>query len=113
MYRIYYQNGKRHEDTDGPPVGEQARGVQTIIQGDPELGWAAVSGGDYFVWRNGKWWECDIAGLFDFLLDSGIVLFGRMIDRGEYSQIYSEALEDKALAEKTGFLPRRFKEPRP
>ncbi len=112
-WRIYYQHQEPHEDTDGPPTGERARGVQVILQDDPELGWTTVSGSDYFVWREGKWWGTDINGLFDFLLDTGLVMFGRMLDRGEYSKIYSEALEDETLAKKTGYLPRRFKELRP
>ncbi len=113
MYRIYYQHKEPYESTDGSPVGEQARGVQVILQDDPELGWTTESGGDYFVWRDNRWWSCDIIGLFDYLMDTGLVLFGRMLDRGEYSKIYTHALHDKTLAEKTGFLPRRFNELRP
>jgi hypothetical protein len=113
MYRIYYDHREPHEDRDGPPTGDAARGVQVIVQDHPDVGWYTQSGGDYFVYRDGRWWSCDIAGLFDFLLDSGIVLFGRMVDKDEFTRIYGEALADRDLAEKTGFLPKRIKDRRP
>lgn len=109
-FRIYYQEKDPHNSDQGAPVKEQARGVMCIIQEDHDLGWAAQSDADYYVCRAGVWFGVDIFGLFDFLMDSGLVVFGRMVDRGEYSQVMSEALEDQDLAKKTGYLPRRYKE---
>ena len=71
-----------------------------------------ASGSDYYVWRDGAWWGCDINGLFDFLLDSGLVLFGRTVDTATFNRIFSQALEDRTLAKKDSYLPRRVKEHR-
>lgn len=113
MWRIYYDDKDTHEDGDGPAVGEQARGVQVILQSDPGVGWHMQSGSDYYIWRDGRWWGCDIAGLFDYLMDSGLVLFGRMIDRDEFNEIFSQAMADRKLPYKDSYLPRRMKEAKP
>lgn len=108
--RVYYHH---HEPAEGDLVGDNARGVLCILQEDQELGWVVTSDADYYILRDGRWYGVDINGLFDFLLDTGMVLFGRMVDRGEYAAAMSEAMQDKALAEKTGWQPRRYKERRP
>ena len=113
MWRIYYADGSAHDSDQGPAVGELARGVQVILQTDDDLGWATQSGADYYVLRGGRWFGCDIAGLFDYLMDSGIVVFGRMIDRGEFDRVFSLAMDDRKLPAKEGFLPRRMKERKP
>jgi hypothetical protein len=109
-YRIYYADGSIHEGEDGPAVGEKARGVLTILQTDPDVGWWIASGADYYVWREDRWVGVDINGLFDYLMDTGLVVFGRMVDRATYDRIFSEAVEDRNLVKKSGFLPRRMKE---
>ncbi len=80
------------------------RDVQVIIQDDPRVGAHLVTSGDYYVWRGGKWIPVDIFGLFDFLMDTGLVLFGRTISNAEYMAIYQ-----RAKAEKNGWLPRERK----
>lgn len=110
MWRIYYADGSMAEDQQGPAIGEKARGVITILQTDGEVGWHLASGSDYYVWRDGRWWGVDINGLFDYLMDTGLVTFGRMVDTATYNRIFSEAMADKDLGEKHGFLPRRMKE---
>jgi hypothetical protein len=74
--------------------------VQVILQNDPERGPYFQSGADYYVWRGDHWRGVDIFGLFDYLLDSGLVLFGRTITNAEYIKIYQRAKGDKA-----GWLP--------
>jgi hypothetical protein len=113
MWRIYYADGSTHDSDQGPPIGDRSRGVQVILQSDRDLGWVTQSGADYYILRDGQWWGCDINGLFDFLLDTGIVVFGRMIDRGDFDRIFSLAMEDRDLPVKEGFLPRRMKERKP
>lgn len=113
MWRIYYADGSVHASGEGPPMGERARGVQVILQNDPDLGWTTQSGSDYYVLRDGRWWGCDINGLFDYLMDTGLVVFGRMIDREQYNRIFGQAMADRELPVKTGWLPRRFRELRP
>jgi hypothetical protein len=74
--------------------------VQVIVQDEPEVGVELVTGADYYVWRDGRWHGLDIFGLFDFLLDTGLVLFGRTVSRKEYAAIYQQAKADKS-----GWLP--------
>lgn len=104
MWRIYYADGSTIEDSEGPPTGERARGVQVILQDHPDVGWFLQTGSDYYIQRNGRWYGVDIFGLFDFLMDSGQVVFGRHITNTEYKAILNEALEDRELARKGGLL---------
>jgi hypothetical protein len=59
------------------------------------VGSEIVTASDYYVLENGKWRGVDIFGLFDYLLDSGLVLFGRTIARDEYQKIVREAIKAK------------------
>lgn len=89
-FQIFYQ--------DGPAEINkilEARGVQAIVQDHDEVGSEVVSSSDYYVKVNNKWKGVDIFGLFDYLLDSGIVLFGRTISRDEYQKIISQAIKRK------------------
>lgn len=83
-------------------VGEDeidGRGVQVILQDNHNVGAEIVTGGDYYVLRkDGKWWAVDQNGLYDFLLDSGIVLFGRTITSDEYNRVMKQAFEDRKLS---------------
>ena len=89
-YRIYYGDG-----SDSENVITSARDVQVILQIDPERGPYFQSGNDYYVDRDGVWIGVDIFGLFDYLMDSGLVLFGRTIRNEEYSAIFQRAKADK------------------
>lgn len=90
---IYYGDGSTYssEDGDSPP----ARGVQVILQDDPSVGVAAVTGLDYYVRDGERWRPVDIFGLYDFLLDTGLVLFGRTITSEEYREVMRQAMADK------------------
>ena len=94
-YRIYYGDGGDSED-----FVNSSRDVQVILQVDPERGPYFQSGNDYYVNRDGVWVGVDIFGLFDYLMDSGLVLFGRTINSKEYDAIYQ-----KAKGDKSSFLP--------
>lgn len=94
-YRIYYGDGSTSEDEV-----TSARDVQVILQIDPTRGPYFQTGSDYYIWRDNAWMGVDHFGLYDFLLDSGLVLFGRTIKNEEYQQIYQ-----KAKGDKTTFLP--------
>lgn len=97
-FKIYYSEGIEYEGEPGdkPP----ARDVQVILQHDPERGPYFQSGFDYYIWKDGRWRGVDIFGLYDFLIDSGIVLFGRTLTNAEYNEIYQ-----KAKGDKKSFLP--------
>jgi hypothetical protein len=105
-YRVYYAPDKEPATGNGVgPTGELARGVQAIVQDHPEVGVEIVTSCDYYVYEDGRWRGVDIFGLFDYLLDSGLVLFGRTIKRKEYYQVMQQVQQDKA-----GWLPRERQE---
>ena len=81
----YYQHGK--VDASDGLTGENSRGVQAIVQDHPQTVREIVTGGDYFIRRDGRWFAVDINGLFDYLLDCPDVAFGRMISGEEYSRV--------------------------
>jgi hypothetical protein len=65
-----------------------------------------ATGSDYYIYRpGGGWLGVDIFGLFDWLIESGLALFGRTITNAEYQAIYAMAKTDKALPAKGGYLP--------
>ena len=99
-WKVFYGDGTTAEGV-GRQKLDEPRGVQVIVQDHPEVGVESVTGCDYYVWREGRWWGVDIFGLFDYLMESGLVLFGRTIEREEY-----QAIARKALAEKETWLPR-------
>ena len=92
MWRIYYGDGSVVSSEDEGPI--PARDVQVIAQEDPVAGWAMQSSKDYYVRKGERWQGVDIFGLFDYLMDSGLVLFGRTVRTEEY-----QAIADRARAE--------------
>jgi hypothetical protein len=68
MYRIYYADGEIYSDD---PFNAPGLGVLLVVESDPEHGRRIVSGGDYFVWDDGRWWPKDQIGLIDYLLQPG------------------------------------------
>lgn len=102
MYRIYYGDGTTYDGEEGPPTGDRARGVQAIAQDDPYVGVAVVTKSPVYVWRDEEWVGLDWFDLWDFLLDSGIVIFGRTIRREEYHAIMQRVVHS---FDKTGWLP--------
>ena len=98
-WRIYYSGGKTL-DGSGQPGKIDARDIQAIVQDHPEVGVEVVTACDYYVWDDGHWRGVDLFGMYDFLLESGLVLFGRMMGREEYNELMRTALADK-----NGWLP--------
>lgn len=96
IYRIYY-SPEDWIDGEGPGVcGEQARGVQAILQYHPSIGHHVQSQHDYYIWRDDRWMGVDIFGLFDYLLDSGIVLFGRTLLSDDYHKVMESVMAERA-----------------
>jgi len=102
-FKIFYNDHYEYdsESDDNMP----GRGVQAIVQDHSEIGAEIITACDYYVRENdGRWRGVDIFGLFDFLLDSGIVVFGRTIDKDQYA-----AIVYKAMSAKNGWLPREVR----
>ena len=104
-WRIYYEDGEFSSE-EGGIAEAPARGVMVIVQDDEHVGWATQTGSDYYVWRDGRWWGVDIFGLYDFLIELGLVKFGRTITSKEFNAIYQRALSE---APKHGFKPKERK----
>ena len=99
MTKIYYSDGTVYEG-DKPP----ARDVQVIVQEHPDVGWHTQSGYDYYIWRGGRYVGVDLFGLYDWLLDTKGVLFGRTITRKDFDIVMKRALDDLGES-KTGWFP--------
>lgn len=78
-----------------------ARGVQVILQDNTYVGVESVTSSDYYVLRDGRWCGVDIFGLFDYLMETGLVLFGRTISAEEY-----DAVMQRVQTEKHGWTAR-------
>ena len=95
MYKIYNSKGEVFTQDDAPITGDRARDVQVILQED-ESGPYFQTSGDFYVWRDGRWWGVDVYGLIDFLLDTGLVMLGRTITNAEFQAVINQANVDKA-----------------
>ncbi len=100
QWKIYYGDGSMLVGKGPPDRSIDARDIQAIVQDHPEVGVEIVTACDYYVWDDGRWRGVDQFGLYDFLLESGLVLFGRMMKREEYDGLMKHALKDK-----NGWLP--------
>jgi hypothetical protein len=111
-WRIYYGDGSTYDgegiptfpstNGDGASSPPSARDVQVIMQDHDYVGKELATGADYYIFddKMQKWRGVDLFGLFDFLLDSGIILFGRTISNEEYQKILNGAIKEK---EKNGW----------
>jgi len=104
MWRVYYDDGSTYDGAEGVEKAP-ARGVQVIAMTDPEVGWYAQSGSDYYVWRDDRWWGVDIFGLFDYLDMPGWkkVLMGRTLTNAAYVAIWQRVKVE--MGPKTRFMP--------
>lgn len=96
MWRIYYDDGSYIDQNWGVPIGDRARGVQAVLQEDENGDWIVTSKSDYYVKRGDRWFGVDQNGLWDYLLDTGLVMFGRTIASNEFNVILNGALSERA-----------------
>jgi len=92
-YKVFYSGEFLEFDTevDKPPAID----AQVILQPQEDVGSEILTGKDYYVFRGGRWVGVDIFGLFDFLMTTGLVLFGRTIDAKVYADIVRQAQDDR------------------
>jgi hypothetical protein len=110
-WRIWYGDGTTFDSLDGSPKEAPARGVVCIAVADPDLygnGSYVHHLYDFYVLEKERWKGVDLFGLYDFLLDSGLVKFGRMIPSGTYRQIIWDATHDPDFKKMP--MPKKFKE---
>lgn len=89
--KIYYQDKVWPDDfPEGQPP--PARGVQVVLQQNHNEQWIMQSASDYYLKKDdGRYRGADIFGLFDYLLETGLVLFGRTITNDEYKEVITRA----------------------
>lgn len=82
----------------GQPV-PNPRDTQVIVQTSKEVGWHTQSGYDYYIWREeqGRWVGVDLFGVWEWLLDSGLILFGRTLTQGQFNKAMKVALSIKEV----------------
>lgn len=93
-HRIYYDDGTTFSFSGDPRDAQPpARGVQLIVTENGNQ-WFTQYQRDYYIWRDGRWLGVDICGLFDWLLDDGRVLFGRMMTNEGFRELLRKAKID-------------------
>ena len=97
-WKVFYSDDTAISSLDATPFSIDRRaGVQVIIQDSADHSWVTNSGYDYYTWdtrgAETKWWGVDIFGLHHYLLQPGskCVLFGTMIDKKTFREIFDRA----------------------
>ena len=101
-FRIYYADGTTF---DGDPFEAPSLDAILAVETDPDHGRRIVSGGDYMIWENDRWWAVDHMGMISYLLRTGPrrVLIGRMLSNEAYRDIYIRADEDADFPTRTAY----------
>jgi hypothetical protein len=106
-WRIYYGDGTTFSSEDGSASSAPPLNVQAIAQAlpdDPTVGRKTVSQYDFY-WFDGQWFGGDLFGLFDYLMRSGAVKFGRAVPRLEFERHLKRAVTDPDLLPKVAWAP--------
>lgn len=112
-WRIYYRH-RVFDSAQGTHLEAPATGVQAIVIKDTDVpesnvGHFILQRKDYYWHEDGEWCGGDIFGMFDFLMRSGVVKFGRSIPNSEYREILSRAGSDPDFPRKSGYRPNEIK----
>lgn len=112
-WRIYYPDNT-FDNTQGSVKEAPATGVQAIVIRDTDdpaanVGRFILSRKDYYWCENGEWYGGDIFGMFDFLMRSGLIKFGRSIPNPEHREIMQHAIHDPDFPRKSGYRPGEMK----
>ena len=107
MWRIWYDNGTAYSSEDGTPENAPGRGVICIMQDSERTGRHKLSGADYYILRDGRWFGVDLFGLWDYLADRGkkIVKFGRFVERERFNEIMRQAEQDDSFPARSAWEP--------
>jgi len=104
-WAIYYGDGKRFSDEDGSSDDAPSENVQVIAQADETVGRKFVLHKDYYWYENGRWYGGDLFGMYDFLVRSKLVKFGRYISDEHYYAAMKRAADDQDLPHKSAVHP--------
>lgn len=102
MFRIYYDDGSTCDELADAP----GQGVIVIAQADDDVGKELLHRKDFYYFERGRWFGCDLYGLFDYLARPGMkkVLAGRNTEHRNYHALYERARTDPHLPYKTARL---------
>lgn len=102
-WRIYYDDGTAFDSGLGSPESSPTRGVQALVQPDPDVGRVIEWGKDYYWWLGDRWDGGDLFGLFDYLSQPGfkVVRFGRSMSNRAFREVYQRAVNDPAFPSKS------------
>ena len=109
-WKIYYSDRNWISSQNATPASILRRvDVQVIIQESEDHGWGTLSSWDYYIFvdRGGgaKWFGVDLFGLHHYLMEPGskFVLFGTMIDKKKFREIFDLARSDPDFKTKSGY----------
>ncbi len=94
QWKIYYDDGTTFDSSQGLPSEAKPLGIQCIMQDDVKEGKYLVSRFDYYWFEKGRWFGGDLFGLYDYLLRSGAVKFGRWIPNDKFEDVVERAKSD-------------------
>lgn len=105
QWKIYYGDGTTYSSADGPWESAPTRNVQFVLCPDPIVGRRIHSCCDYYLYRDGQPFGVDIFGLFDYLLEIGLVKFGRSLTRRDFDAIQQQVFNDPDFPVKSAWHP--------
>ena len=105
-WRVYYDSGATYSDEDGPLEDAPGEGVIVVAQVDDDVGRELLHGKDFYYFERGRWFGCDLYGLWDYLRRAGWrkVLAGRNVEHRTYSALYERARVEPGLPPKSARL---------
>lgn len=105
-WRVHYADGSTYDDESGPVEDAPGLGVVIVAQADLDAGRELLHRKDYYYWERGRWFGCDLFGLWDYLARSGPrkVIAGRNTTYREYAALFDRARLDPDLPAKTALL---------
>ena len=101
-WKVLYDSGVYAGSLEDAP----GDGVVVIVQEDDDVGREILHRKDFYYWERGRWWGCDLYGLFDYLRRPGWkkVLAGRNVEHRTYHALMDQARLDMDFSPKTALL---------
>lgn len=105
-WRIYYGDGTTFSSDEGTVGDSPPFNVQAVVQADPDIGRQALSGFDWYIRKEGRWYGVlDVPSLLDQVVhDLGMisgVRMGRTIPSERYKEIMRRAKYDEGFPRKS------------
>jgi len=97
-WRIYYSDGTFFDSSMGEPKDAPPHGVIVIVERDPVMGRAIISGWNWYYHTGEAWWGSDVHGLLDRLmhnLPTQAVKQGRMATTDIWRDTIDRAVLDE------------------